>query len=57
MIEVKEIKSEKELIDFVEFPFKLYKGNKYWVPSIKKDELKRFEKFVKNTFHNLRIKL
>lgn len=42
MIEVKEIKSEKELIDFVEFPFKLYKGNKYWVPSIKKDELKSF---------------
>nr|WP_297307211.1 GNAT family N-acetyltransferase [uncultured Flavobacterium sp.] len=42
MIEVKEIKSEKELIEFVEFPFKLYKNNKYWVPSIKKDELKSF---------------
>lgn len=42
MIEVREIKSEKELEDFVKFPFKLYKGNKYWVPSIIKEELKSF---------------
>lgn len=42
MIEVREIKSEKELKDFVKFPFKLYKGNKYWVPSIINDELKSF---------------
>lgn len=42
MIEVREIKSEKELKDFVKFPFKLYKGNKYWVPPMINDEIKSF---------------
>lgn len=43
MIEVKEVKSEKELKDFVKFPFKLYKNNKHWVPSLINDELKSFD--------------
>jgi len=42
MIEVKEVLSEKEFEEFVKFPFKLYKNNKYWVPPIIKDELKSF---------------
>lgn len=42
MIEVREVKSEKELKEFVKFPFELYKNSKYWVPSLINDELKSF---------------
>lgn len=42
MITVKEVTNEKELRDFVKFPFDLYKNNPYWVPPIIKDELKSF---------------
>jgi len=44
MITVKEIHSKKELNQFVKFPFKLYKGSKYWVPPIIKQELETFNK-------------
>ncbi len=44
MITIKEAVSKNELIQFIEFPFTLYKNNKYWVPSLIKDELKSFDK-------------
>jgi GNAT superfamily N-acetyltransferase len=44
MIEIKEVKSKKQLKQFVDLPFTLYKGNAYWVPPIKKDELKQWNK-------------
>ena len=37
-IEIKEVNNRKTLKDFVELPYNLYKGNKYWVPSIKSGE-------------------
>ena len=37
---IKEAVDKSDLKQFVEFQFKLYKGNKYWVPPIKKDEIK-----------------
>ena len=39
MIELKEVKSKKELKLFVTFPFTLYKDSKYWVPPIVSDEM------------------
>jgi GNAT superfamily N-acetyltransferase len=36
----KEVVSEKDIKDFVNLPFEIYKGNTYWVPPIKKDERK-----------------
>ncbi|HKJ06462.1 MAG TPA: GNAT family N-acetyltransferase [Flavobacteriaceae bacterium] len=42
MIQLKELKTKAELKKFVEFPFKLYKKNPYWVPPIIKDELASF---------------
>ncbi len=39
MVEIKEITSKKDLKDFICFPDKLYKGNKYYVPELKNDEL------------------
>ena len=42
MLTIKELTTKKELKKFVEFPFKLYKGNKYWVPPIIAEELETF---------------
>lgn len=44
MITVKEIHSQKELKDFVKFPFHLYKDSPYWVPPIISQELGTFDK-------------
>lgn len=39
MFELKEVKDKKDLKQFVKLPFKLYKGNRYWIPPIIKDEM------------------
>lgn len=39
-IEVREVKTEKDYKDFVNVQFIIYKNNKFWVPPIKKDEIK-----------------
>lgn len=44
MIEVKKVESKRQMRKFVTFPLKLYKGNKYYVPSFFDDELKLFNK-------------
>ena len=44
MIQLKELTTQKELKQFVKFPFKLYKKNKFWVPPIISDELASFDK-------------
>ncbi|WP_282629902.1 GNAT family N-acetyltransferase [Empedobacter sedimenti] len=43
MIQIKEAKSAKEMKQFVDLPFEVYKNNPYWVPTLKKDELACFE--------------
>ncbi|PIY10277.1 MAG: GTP cyclohydrolase, partial [Flavobacteriaceae bacterium CG_4_10_14_3_um_filter_33_47] len=42
MITIKEVKTKKDLKDFVKFPFKLYKNSPYWVPPIISQEIKTF---------------
>ena len=44
MVTIKEISSKKDITQFVKFPFKLYKNNPYWVPSLIKDEVDSFDK-------------
>ncbi|CAN5605665.1 hypothetical protein BH11BAC1_BH11BAC1_12870 [soil metagenome] len=39
-VQIKETNTTGDLQAFVNFPFTLYKGNQFWVPPIKKDELK-----------------
>ena len=41
MIEIKEVISEKDRKEFVDFQFNLYKGHEFWVPPMKKDEIKQ----------------
>ena len=43
MIEVFEVKTKKEIKEFINFPIELYKGNKYYVPALYADELKMFK--------------
>lgn len=43
MINIREVKSSKERKEFVDLPFRIYKDNPYWVPPIKKNELKGFD--------------
>ena len=38
-IDIQEVNTQSLRESFVNFPFQLYKGNQYWVPPIKKDEL------------------
>ncbi len=40
MILLKEVVSAKDYKHFVDFPYKLYKDNSYWIPPIKKEEVK-----------------
>jgi len=46
-IEIKEVKEPKDYKDFINVQFDIYKGNTYWVPPIKKDEIKA----LKNEFN------
>ncbi|WKZ69332.1 MAG: hypothetical protein QY331_15325 [Melioribacteraceae bacterium] len=45
-ISIKEVTTDKDLKRFVDFQYKLYKNDKYWVPPLKKEELfsLRFDK-------------
>tara|TARA_B100001059_G_scaffold105422_1_gene105082 strand:- start:2841 stop:3965 length:1125 start_codon:yes stop_codon:yes gene_type:complete len=52
MIIVKEIFSKKEFLSFVKFPFKLYKGSKYWVPSFIDEELALMDKKINPVYKN-----
>ena len=33
-ISVKKVSTKSELKNFIKFPWKIYKGNKYWVPPL-----------------------
>lgn len=43
MIEIKEVKTKKDIKNFVRFPIKLYEGNKYYVPNLEIDEINKFD--------------
>lgn len=52
MITILEAKTKKELIDYIKFPFTLYKNNTFWVPPIIADELETFDKTKNPAFEN-----
>ena len=41
-ITLQEVKSQHDLMAFIRFPWKIYKGNPYWVPPLIKDQLQKF---------------
>ena len=42
MIQIKEVKTKKDQKLFATYPLKLYKGNPYYVPTLRADELNTF---------------
>ena len=52
MITIQEAKTKNELIEFIKFPFSLYKDNPYWVPPIIADELETFDKTKNPAFNS-----
>jgi hypothetical protein len=36
-VQIREVSTPRDLADFVELPFRLYKGNRCWVPPLRKD--------------------
>ena len=46
MIEVKEVKTKKEIKEFINFPLNLYKNNPYFVPCLYGDEKKCLRKII-----------
>ena len=52
MITIKEATTKSELLDYIKFPFSLYKDNAYWVPPIIADELETFDKTKNPAFEN-----
>ena len=44
MIEIKEVKTKKQIKEFIEFPINLYKGNSCFVPPLYGDEKNIFKK-------------
>ena len=52
MITVKKINSKKGMLDFVKFPFSLYKNSKTWVPPLISEELATFDPEKNPAFEN-----
>ncbi len=52
LITIEEVTDKTGIKKFVKFPFSLYKGNKYWVPPIIKDEMETFDKNINPVFKN-----
>lgn len=44
MIEIRQVETNKEQKEFLQFPLKLYKDNPYFVPPLYADEKKIFNK-------------
>ena len=47
---LKEVSSKKDLKNFISFPYSLYKGNKYWIPPLRFDEMKTLNEKVNPAF-------
>ena len=57
MIFLKKVSNKKDLRDFVIFPFKLYKGSKYWIPPIINQEMNNFNKDLNPNLQDSKVEL
>jgi hypothetical protein len=39
---IEEVKNRKDLMTFIRFPWRIYQGDRYWVPPLIKDQLQKF---------------
>ena len=52
MITIVEVNSKKLFLEYIKFPFTLYKNNPYWVAPLIKEELDTFDKTKNPAFEN-----
>ena len=57
MVEIKEVKSKKDIYKFVKFPFRLYKDSPHWVPPIISEEVKVFDAKINPILRDAEVKL
>jgi hypothetical protein len=41
-LRVDEVRNKRDLMTFIRFPWKIYQGDRYWVPPLIKDQLQKF---------------
>jgi hypothetical protein len=41
-LHVEEVRNKQELMTFIRFPWKIYQGDRYWVPPLIKDQIQKF---------------
>lgn len=56
-ISVREVASKRDLAGFVEFPYRLYKGNACWIPPLRQGEAAQFDPARNPSFSTSRVKL
>lgn len=56
MIEIKEVKTKKDIKTFVRFPHTLYKGNSNYVPFLNIDEVNKFDKNKNESYDDCDVK-
>jgi hypothetical protein len=56
MFEIKEVIGSGDLKKFVDFPYRLYRGNSYWIPPIKSDEIKQLSPDSNPSFKKCKAK-
>ncbi len=54
---LKEVVSNKDLKKFIDFPYKLYAGNKFWIPQLRFDEMNLFNPKKNPAFEFCDVKL
>lgn len=57
MLKIIEVKTKKQLIEFVDFQYRLYKGNKYFVPSIRSNVIKTFDEKLNPSFEFCKLRM
>ncbi len=56
-IEIKEVMNKKDVKTFVKIPFKIFEGNKYWVPPLIMDEIETFDRKKNPALENSEIRM
>jgi len=56
VIEIKEVTTIRDLKRFIDFQFKLYKDNKFWVPPLRIDEINTLRRDKNPAFEHCEAK-
>lgn len=56
MVEILEVKTKKDIKNFVKFPHDLYKGNPYFVPFLDIDEINKFDERKNESYNDCIVK-